>query len=450
MLNSATLGSLINAGVQIAGSAATGAATAGIPALAGGPVAAAAAASAGAAAGATAGLPGLIAPAISILGNTATAALNIIPPQSAEKKVSSIFDLLINEVKANQDLPQILTDSRLWNQQATHGGYHTARVAMDGSTPMDITADWIIAAARDLKNTANAAAAKKNPPPGTTTATTTTSTTAKPAPMVNADYNRDKNGNVINPLQAPPGAAAAAKTDTPGDVRITTNGQTTPQAPTKTTPLTWVADGANSIAARVVATDHQHPGRGPAAHRLSGARGRTRHRQGGRKAMSSIIRRREEPIVRPVIEPFHDDEGQDDDEPATAEQHQPHATGTAATPDPTEHTDEADEEPAPAADQPEAAGRSPLFHIMAAVPESGATTLAAWCECAEEVARDTRWRPPADHSPYLVLTAPKTPEGVRAARQLAGALSHTVGGGAQVAAITLLEDQPRPTSRCAS
>jgi hypothetical protein len=34
---------------------------------------------------------------------------------------------------------------------------------------------------------------------------------------------------------------------------------------------------------------------------------------------------------------------------------------------------------------------------------------------------------------------------VRAARQLAGALSRTVGGGAQVAAIALLEDQPRPT-----
>jgi hypothetical protein len=44
-----------------------------------------------------------------------------------------------------------------------------------------------------------------------------------------------------------------------------------------------------------------------------------------------------------------------------------------------------------------------------------------------------------------VLTAPKSPEGVRAARQLAGALTHTVGGGARVAAIALLEDQPRPT-----
>ncbi|MBF6588472.1 hypothetical protein IU414_27390 [Nocardia farcinica] len=87
----------------------------------------------------------------------------------------------------------------------------------------------------------------------------------------------------------------------------------------------------------------------------------------------------------------------------------------------------------------------PLFHIMAAEPGSGATTLAAWCACAEEVPRDMRWRPEPGHSPYLVLTASKTAEGVRVARQLAGALSRTVGGRVQIAAIALLEDQPRPT-----
>lgn len=154
---------------------------------------------------------------------------------------------------------------------------------------------------------------------------------------------------------------------------------------------------------------------------------------------SSIIRRREEPIVRPVIEPepFSDGEGPDD-EPATVEQHQPPAT--AAPANPSEHTDEA-----PAAEQSADAAPSSLFQVMAAVPESGATTLAAWCGCAEEVERDTRWRPAHGRSPYLVLTAPKSPDGVRAARQLAGALSHTIGGSAKVAAIVLLEDQPRPT-----
>ncbi|AYF78154.1 hypothetical protein D7D52_34865 [Nocardia yunnanensis] len=170
--------------------------------------------------------------------------------------------------------------------------------------------------------------------------------------------------------------------------------------------------------------------------------------------MTSIIRRKDEPVVRPVIEPEPLPEDQDDDEgqapadtaPAadadsaaavlgpslikTTGQKQAAAdSGAAADPEP-----DADPEPMP-----------PLFQVMAAVPESGATTLAAWCGCAEEVPRDTRWRPEGGRSPYLVLTAPKSPDGVRAARQLAGALSRTVGGGAQVAAIALLEDQPRPT-----
>lgn len=256
VFNSGTLSSLINAGVSVATSAATGAAGNAAKSMLLGPEVALAAAAEGALTGAASAAPGLLSPLISVVGNTATAALNIIPPQSAEKKVSSIFDLLINEVKANADLPQVLLDSRLWNQQATHGGYRTARVATDGSTAMDVTADWITAAARDLRKAADTEAAKKNPP--TSTAKATTSTSAKPAPVVNARYERDKDGNIINPVPAPE-FKADPKTDTPGDVRLTTNGQTQPPAQTKTTSLVWLADGTDSIAARVVATDPATP-----------------------------------------------------------------------------------------------------------------------------------------------------------------------------------------------
>ncbi|WP_187689682.1 cutinase family protein [Nocardia wallacei] len=258
VLNTSTLSSLINAGVSVASSAATGAAGNAAKSALLGPEVALAAAAEGALAGAASAAPSLVAPLISVVGNTATAALNIIPPQSAEKKVSSIFDLLINEVKANADLPQVLLDSRLWNQQATHGGYRTARVGTDGSTPLDITADWIIAAARDLKKAADKETAKKNPPTSTAKATTTTSASAKPAPVVNARYDRDANGNIVNPAGAPE-LKADPKADTPGDVRLTTNGQTQPPAPTKTTSLVWLPDGAASIAARIVATDPATP-----------------------------------------------------------------------------------------------------------------------------------------------------------------------------------------------
>ncbi|WP_067879410.1 cutinase family protein, partial [Nocardia vermiculata] len=262
VLNSSTLGSLIDAGVQVAGSAATGAVTAGLPALAGGPAAAAAAASAGAAAGAAAGAPGLVAPAISILGNAATAALNIIPPQSAEKKVSSIFDLLINEVKANADLPQLLLDSRLWNQQATHGGYRTARVAIDGSTPMGVTADWIIAAARDL-HTEHDKQAKDLPSSSTKTSATNISSTPA-VDTVEAPYDRAPDGDVSNPIGPPVGdhgqnTQTVADAHTPGDVRITSSGQTAPPTDTTTKPLVWVSDGPESIAARVVASNPTTP-----------------------------------------------------------------------------------------------------------------------------------------------------------------------------------------------
>ena len=247
VLNTSTLSSLINAGMSVATAAATGAAGNAAKSALLGPEVALAAASEGALTGAASAAPGLVAPLISVVGNTATAALNIIPPQSAEKKVSSIFDLLINEVKANADLPQVLLDSRLWNQQATHGGYRTARMATDGSTAMDITADWIVAAARDLKKAADNQAAKKNPP-------TATATTA-PVPAVTARYDRDKDGAISNPVPAE--HTVDPKTETPGDVRMLT----TPAAatPTKTTPLVWVADGPDTIAARVAATDPNTP-----------------------------------------------------------------------------------------------------------------------------------------------------------------------------------------------
>jgi hypothetical protein len=178
--------------------------------------------------------------------------------------------------------------------------------------------------------------------------------------------------------------------------------------------------------------------------------------------MTSIIRRREEqPVVRPVIEPgpLPGDQGPDNEHDQPQTEIGPETAQSAAAPvpnltNPADGAEAADSGPGPGpgpdpdpdpVPEDDAEPVPPLFAVMAAVPESGATTLAAWCGCAEEIERDTAWRPGKGRSPYLVLTAPKSPDGVRAARQLAGALSHTVGGGAQVTAIVLLEDQPRPT-----
>ncbi|MBF6588471.1 cutinase family protein [Nocardia farcinica] len=272
VFNSATLGSLINAGVQVATSAATGAIGAGAPALVGGPAAAAAAASAGAAAGAASAGGALTAPVVNLASNAAKAAINIIPPQSAEKKVSSIFDLLINEVKANADLPALLLDARLWNQQATHGGYRTARVAADGGTPVEITADWVIAAGRDLHAAAAAEQAKKNPATSSAASTSSAKPTSNP---ITVRYDRDKDGNVTNPLGAPVAddgrdTSAVAHSETPGDVRLTSSaapigtGADQTAAPAVTTPVAWLPEaGGDSIAAKVAdaADEPTAPGR---------------------------------------------------------------------------------------------------------------------------------------------------------------------------------------------
>ncbi|NKY53951.1 hypothetical protein [Nocardia vermiculata] len=165
----------------------------------------------------------------------------------------------------------------------------------------------------------------------------------------------------------------------------------------------------------------------------------------------TIIRRaaETEPTVRPIIEP---DNLRDDRDELAGNAPQDHAETIATIPADAALAVRASESADGITDLHHAEQPAddleplpPLFHVMAATPKSGATTLAAWAGCAAEVERDLQWRPPPDSSPHLVITAPKSPDGVRAARQLAGALSRTVGGGVHVAAIALLEDQPRPT-----
>ncbi|MEU8901245.1 cutinase family protein [Nocardia sp. NPDC048505] len=233
VFNSSTLGSLVNAGVQVATGAATGSLVPGV----------------GTAAGAAAAAPALIAPLASLAGNTAKAAINIIPPQSAEKKVSSIFDLLINEVKQNADLPALLMDSRMWNQASTHGGYRSARVSSDGATPMEITADWVIAAGRDYAAARIAAEQKK-----------TRKDTVAPKPT--DSYDRTKDGKVTNPGVAD--LTTVAKTDTPGDVRLS-SAPNAAAATTSSKTLTWLPESGTSIAARYAAAVS---GTGPAANLL--------------------------------------------------------------------------------------------------------------------------------------------------------------------------------------
>ncbi|WP_280386619.1 hypothetical protein [Nocardia wallacei] len=139
----------------------------------------------------------------------------------------------------------------------------------------------------------------------------------------------------------------------------------------------------------------------------------------------------------------------DDDSPA--------APAIERTRDDTADPDESAAQPPAQAADPDASGTEqetrsmsgqwpPLWSVMAAVEHSGASTLDRWCACSREITRDPSWRPAPGHSPYLVLTAPRTIEGIRAARQLAGALTSTAGTPARIAAIVVTAggpDEPR-------
>lgn len=98
-----------------------------------------------------------------------SAGLEAIPPATAISGVKTIFQTLLNEVEANADLPQLVFDARTWNQVAYHGGYTKSPVSTTGAPATQVTANWIITAARayaKLREQDNQPPQK--PKPGTT------------------------------------------------------------------------------------------------------------------------------------------------------------------------------------------------------------------------------------------------------------------------------------------
>lgn len=124
---------------------------------------------------------------------------------------------------------------------------------------------------------------------------------------------------------------------------------------------------------------------------------------------------------------------------------EPDYAAEAIGPDPSTPADPATPDPAADDDQDDTGG-APLWQIMPAVEGGGASTLDGWCACSAEIAHNPTWRPTPGQSPYLVLTAPKTEEGIKRARQLAGALTRTAGTAARVAAIVVKAPAKASTS----
>ncbi|WP_185982080.1 cutinase family protein [Gordonia rubripertincta] len=111
-----------------------------------------------------------------------SAGLEAIPPATIVSGVKAIFQTLLNEVEANADLPQLVFDARTWNQVAYHGGYTKSPVSTTGAPATQVTANWIIHAAKAY---ARLREQEQNPPqapkPGTADPT--------------AEYRTDEHGN---------------------------------------------------------------------------------------------------------------------------------------------------------------------------------------------------------------------------------------------------------------
>ena len=149
------------------------------------------------------------------------AGLQAIPPATAISGVKSIFQTLLNEVSANADLPQLVFDARTWNQVAYHGGYTNSPVSSTGAAATEVTANWIITAARayaKVRQDAN----KPTPEPksGTTSPTapyrTTTAGDTAPAGaiQVNTAPVTKTNDHVLLAANTKPAAATPTPTGT--------------------------------------------------------------------------------------------------------------------------------------------------------------------------------------------------------------------------------------------
>jgi hypothetical protein len=167
-----------------------------------------------------------------------SAGLQAVPPATAVTAVKSIFTTVLNEVQHNADLPQLLFDARTWNQVAYHGGYQKSPVSSTGAPATEVTANWIVTAARAYAaHRKQQNAERPAPKPGATAPTA-------PYRTVKTDDGRD--------TTAPAGAVAVnARPATRGD-HVLLAAHTTPDRTTdRTSPR-----GAGEAASIPVAIDN--------------------------------------------------------------------------------------------------------------------------------------------------------------------------------------------------
>ncbi len=123
--------------------------------------------------------------AVATLGaKLATAAVELIPPQTASRWVNEAFDAITSTITDQQQLYTLAAAAQYSDTSGRHGSYRATPVTPTGRSALAATADWFTAVARDLAATGSPSAVPQSGAPWTSSAPATAPVTSTAVPGV--------------------------------------------------------------------------------------------------------------------------------------------------------------------------------------------------------------------------------------------------------------------------
>lgn len=156
--------------------------------------------------------------AVAVLGaRFAQAAVKLVPPVTLENTVKLAFNEIQKDVTDNKGLFRMAVDTSYWQTVEKHGGsYETAPTGTTGESAVELTKNWIVAAAQDITSSGS-----------TTTTATSKATAPKSVPVYSSRSQQSLSASTI--------LASNATTTTTATTSPTTSAATTTTEPTTTT-----------------------------------------------------------------------------------------------------------------------------------------------------------------------------------------------------------------------
>lgn len=169
--------------------------------------------------------------AVAVLGaRFAQAAVKLVPPVTLENTVKLAFNEIQKDVTDNKGLFRMAVDTSYWQTVEKHGGsYETAPTGTTGESAVELTKNWIVAAAQDITSSGS-----------TPTTTTSKATAPKSVPVYSSRSQQSLSASTILASNASANTATATTTTPTTTTTATTTAEPTTTAPS-TTETTTVA-----------------------------------------------------------------------------------------------------------------------------------------------------------------------------------------------------------------